>query len=128
MDTEIDCVNHSIESLAPLRRFAQLRRLRLWLTDPHRYQVHPLADLSPLQSLENLELLELPKSAVNDLGPLQGLKSVKHRPAFHTSSQPGTAARLRALKKLDVSDTPVDDVSALKDLRGLTVLAATAPP
>ncbi len=32
LDTqEIDCVNHSIESLAPLRRFAQLRRLRLWL-------------------------------------------------------------------------------------------------
>jgi hypothetical protein len=61
LDTqEIDCVNRSVDSLAPLSRFERLRRLRLWSTDPHRDAVHSLADLSPLANLENLEVLEIP--------------------------------------------------------------------
>ena len=80
MDTEeIDCVNESIHSLAPLSGMENLRKLRLSFTDPHVSQVHPLSDLSPLRDLRRLEVLEVPESEVSDLGSLKGLKNLTDR-------------------------------------------------
>ena len=84
---EIDCVNECIDSLAPLNGMRSVRLLRLWFTDPHTAQVHPLSDLSPLRNLESLEILEIPESEVSDIDPLRGLKSLT---TLDLHSTPGT--------------------------------------
>ena len=90
---DLDASGGSIESLAPLYAFLDIKELNLSSTG--------LSGLTELARLDNLEKLNLSKNPVTSLQPIQALGQLRH---------------------LDVSNTPVTDLREIDNLKSLVVL------
>ncbi len=113
---ELDASDTAVTDLAPLTRRRPLRRLALARTQ--------VRDLTPLASQTDLESLDLAATQVRSLGPLSSMNKLLRLSvagAKHLESLHGLAGA-KALQILDLSDTPVDDLSVLAHCARLRVL------
>lgn len=123
---EVECHDHGLTDLSPLKALTKLERLNLSDTK--------ISDITPLSGLTQLRTLNLSRTNVADLAPLRGLsrldtlelvmlpldKLAKDELDLDDSLDLGPLASLPALRELDLRQSLVVDLSPLTRIKTLT--------
>lgn len=109
-------LNHTrVENISILSKVGSLYSIDLSYT--------PIADITPLQHLDNLSLLNLTATNVSDISVLENLKKLSALDISGTRVKDlAPLIHLKNLSKLSLSHTEVNDLSYFKNLKELTSL------
>ncbi|HIR94066.1 MAG TPA: leucine-rich repeat domain-containing protein [Candidatus Egerieimonas intestinavium] len=104
-----------LADLTPLSSLVNLQVLVLYENE--------LQDLAPLSGLVNMEELSLDTNSVSDLTPLAGMEKLRILNIAHTAvSDLSPLKGFTNLTELTITDTPVTDISCLDGLEGLQII------
>ena len=104
-----------LADLTPLSSLVNLQVLVLYENE--------LQDLAPLSGLVNMEELSLDTNSVSDLTPLAGMEKLRILNIAHTAVSDLTPLKgFTNLTELTITDTPVTDTSCLDGLEGLQII------